>query len=83
MVKFNPGLSQIFSKFFYLRTWNWSLQDAVQPLLRDTVTIKQSVTPSNAEVGKSTKMEWTFSPGLALIGLSGTEPRTVFEYVCE
>ena len=39
MVKFNPGLSEILSKVFLLRASNSSLQNTVNPLLWDTVTI--------------------------------------------
>ena len=39
MVKFYPGLSEILSTVFLLRACNSSLQNTVEPLLRDTVMI--------------------------------------------
>ena len=39
MVKFYPGLSEILSTVFVLRACNSSLQNTVEPLLRDTVMI--------------------------------------------
>ena len=46
MVKFDPGLSQILSMVFCLRTCNLSLQNTVEPLLQDTVMIMQNFTSS-------------------------------------
>ena len=42
-----------------------------------TVMITQNVTLSNTKKGKIQKKEQNFNPGLALIGLSGTGPRTI------
>ena len=42
-----------------------------------TVMITQNVTLSNTKKGKIQKKERHFNPGLALIGLSGTGPRTI------
>ena len=55
MIKFNPGLSQILSKVSCLRTCNSSLQNTVEPLIRETVMIKQNVTLSNIQEGKIQK----------------------------
>ena len=57
-------------------TCNWSLQNTVEPLLRHTVMIAQKATPGNTQKGKIQKREQNFNPGLALIGLSGTGPRS-------
>ena len=47
MVKFNPGLNQILSMVFCMRTCNLSLQNTVEPLLQDTVMITQNFSSSN------------------------------------
>ena len=55
MIKFNSGLSEILSKVSCLRTCNESLQNTVEPSIRETVMIKQNVTLSNTEEGKIQK----------------------------
>ena len=55
MVKFKPGLSQFQAWFSHLRTCNSRLQNTVEPLLRDTVMITQSVTLSNVKYKNGTK----------------------------
>ena len=55
MVKFKPGLSQFQAWFSHLRTCNSRLQNTVDPLLRDTVMITQSVTLSNVKYKNGTK----------------------------
>ena len=46
MVKFNPGLSQILNKVFLSQNMQLELTKTVEPLLRDTVMIRQNVTLS-------------------------------------
>ena len=55
MVKFKLGLSQFQAWFSHLRRCNSRLQNTVEPLLRDTVMITQSVTLSNVKYNNGTK----------------------------
>ena len=81
MVKFNPGLSQILSTIFLLRACNSSLQNTVEPLLWDTVTIYMKCFSKQC-IGRWTKkLDQNFNPGLALIGLSGTGPRRAAKFL--
>ena len=48
MVKFNPGLSQIWSEVFLSKKMQFELRNTLQSLLRDTVKITPNVIPSNA-----------------------------------
>ena len=80
MVKFNPGLSEILGDGFLIQQCNSSLQNTVEPLLRDTVMIthakcyyKQYKYHRKVKYKNGTK----FNLGLAPIGLSDTRPREV------
>ena len=55
MIKFNPGLSHILSKVFFAKNMQLEFTNTVEPLIRETVMIKQNVTLSNTQEGKIQK----------------------------
>ena len=59
MVKFNPGLSQISSMVFSSKKMQLNVTEinTVEPLIRDTVVITQSVTLSNVKYENGTKFQ--------------------------
>ena len=55
MIEFNPGLSHILRKVFFSKNMQLELTNTVEPLIRETIMIKQNVTLSNTQEGKIQK----------------------------